>query len=298
MPAFAADADTWMASLAKAGQSHSYAGTFVYGRDGSFSSHAVWRQVKGGEVRERLLQLDGPAVEVVRINGQVQCSSDEFASAAEPSQAWQNPRFDAKALSEWYEFRVIGESRIADRPAVAIAVLARDQHRYSFELHLDRETAFPIKSLMLSEKGQLLERLQFTHFEAGNVPAPGLKATAACKPVEHVERTEPSSGWRADWLPPGFKLLESAQRPGVDADVPVTWLSYGDGLARFSVFIEPLRGAQVHDARSQMGPTVVVSKRISGSGGDVMVTVVGEVPLGTAERVALSARSEGEAAGQ
>lgn len=29
-----------------------------------------------------------------------------------------------------------------------------------------------------------------------------------------------------------------------------------------------------------------------------MVTVVGEVPLGTAERVALSARSEGEAAGQ
>ncbi|MCZ4238267.1 MucB/RseB C-terminal domain-containing protein, partial [Staphylococcus equorum] len=41
---------------------------------------------------------------------------------------------------------------------------------------------------------------------------------------------------------------------------------------------------------SQMGPTVAVSKRITAPGGDVMVTVVGEIPLGTAERIALSMR--------
>lgn len=43
-----------------------------------------------------------------------------------------------------------------------------------------------------------------------------------------------------------------------------------------------------------MGPTVAVSKRISTADGDVMVTVVGEVPLGTAERVALSMRADAE----
>lgn len=44
----------------------------------------------------------------------------------------------------------------------------------------------------------------------------------------------------------------------------------------------------VGDARSQLGPTVVVSKRLQTDDGGQMVTVVGEVPLGTAERVALS----------
>jgi sigma-E factor negative regulatory protein RseB len=71
----------------------------------------------------------------------------------------------------------------------------------------------------------------------------------------------------------------------------VAYLMYGDGLARFSVFLEPLRGELIEDARSQLWPTVVVSKRMSTADGDIMVTVVGEVPLGTAERVALSMRS-------
>lgn len=76
---------------------------------------------------------------------------------------------------------------------------------------------------------------------------------------------------------------------------PVACLTYGDGLARFSVFIEPLHGAMVGDARSQLGPTVVVSKRLQTDDGGQMVTVVGEVPLGTAERVALSIRPEAAA---
>ncbi|MFP5337687.1 MAG: MucB/RseB C-terminal domain-containing protein, partial [Gammaproteobacteria bacterium] len=82
--------------------------------------------------------------------------------------------------------------------------------------------------------------------------------------------------------------------PSPASSETVSWLSYGDGLAKFSVFLEPLRGALVEDARSQMGPTVAVSKRISTADGDVMVTVVGEVPLGTAERVALSMRADAE----
>ncbi len=296
MPAFAADAETWMNNLAKAGQSHSYSGTFVYGRDGSFSSHALWHRVEGKGVRERLLQLDGPAVEVVRVDGRVECSTEAFARDTE-GRGWQDANFDAKALSQWYEYRLIGDSRVADRPTVAIAVLARDQHRYSFELHLDRETGFAVKSLMLSEKGQLLERLQFTNFEVGAIAPTDLQPRSECKALEVPQLQKQAATWRADWLPPGFRLLDSSLAAG-DSKAPVTFLSYGDGLARFSVFIEPLQGEQVHDARSQMGPTVIVSKRISAAGGDVMVTVVGEVPLGTAERVALSVRDDAEKAGQ
>jgi sigma-E factor negative regulatory protein RseB len=38
-----------------------------------------------------------------------------------------------------------------------------------------------------------------------------------------------------------------------------------------------------------------VSRRQKTNNGDVMVTVIGEIPLGTAERIALSIRSPGEA---
>lgn len=60
---------------------------------------------------------------------------------------------------------------------------------------------------------------------------------------------------------------------------------YDDGLARFSVFLEPLNGATVTDTRTQLGPTVAVSRRVTTPQGEMMVTVVGEIPVGTAERI-------------
>jgi sigma-E factor negative regulatory protein RseB len=92
-------------------------------------------------------------------------------------------------------------------------------------------------------------------------------------------------------LPPGFELTSSAARKDAAAKSVVTSLMYDDGLARFSVFIEPLNGTAATDIRTQLGPTVAVSRRLTAPKGDVMVTVVGEIPLGTAERIALSIRS-------
>ncbi|MFL9815288.1 MucB/RseB C-terminal domain-containing protein [Stutzerimonas sp. VN223-3] len=297
MPAFAADAEDWMQRLAAAEKKQSYLGTFVYERNGSFSSHAVWQFVDDQKLRERLLQLDGPPAEVSLVDGKVQCASEDLASQVRDAQSRRHQQFDPNVLSKWYDFQVIGESRVAGRPTVALAIRPKDQHRYGFELHLDRETALPLKSLLLDENGQLLERFQFTHFSPDSVQLTDVQAGSACKPVSlNAERESKVPKWHSDWLPMGFQLLDSNVRPSPASDESVAWLSYGDGLARFSVFLEPLRGAVVEDARSQMGPTVAVSKRISTAGGDVMVTVVGEIPLGTAERVALSMRSGAEQA--
>ncbi|MCQ4243121.1 MucB/RseB C-terminal domain-containing protein [Stutzerimonas stutzeri] len=292
MPAFAADADAWLQRLATSEKKQSYHGTFMYERNGSFSSHAIWQLSENDKLYERLLQLDGSAAEVLLVNGRVQCASEQLASQVRDVTPWQQAQFDPVALGQWYDFQLIGDSRVAGRPAKAIAVRPKDQHRYGFELHLDSETALPLKSLLLNESGQLLERFQFVSFSPDGVQPADVEAGSACLTVSlaaESEAVEPQ--WRSDWLPEGFKLLDSNIRPSPASDEPVAWLSYGDGLARFSVFLEPLRGAVVEDARSHMGPTVAVSKRLTTADGDVMVTVVGEVPLGTAERVALSMRA-------
>ena len=297
VPAMAAnsspEASEWLNKLARAEQEQSYQGSFVYERNGSFSSHDIWHRVQDGKVSERLLQLDGATQEIVRVDGKLQCVSGGLSSGvgAPPDSA---PRvLDPLKLMSWYDLRVAGKSRVADRDAVIVTLRPRDQHRYAFELHLDRRTGLPLRSLMLNDKNQLLERFQMTRLDTDDLPTDDdLKASAACKPVERVASgsAETVAGWRSDWLPPGFEQINNSVRRDPARDSLVSSLMYDDGLARFSVFLEPVNGDVGPDTRAQLGPTVAVSRHLNTPKGKVMVTVVGEIPLGTAERVALSMR--------
>lgn len=294
LSAEAVDAQAWLNRLAEAQQHQSFHGTFIYERNGSFSTHAIWRRVeKSGQLLERLLQLDGLPHEVVRANGQVQCAHGNLAGRVAGAEGWPVAALDARQLAGWYDLQLVGESRVAGRSATVLMVTPRDQHRYGYELHLDAETGLPLKSLLLSDKGQLLERLQFTRLDISEPLAQALQPSSTCRPVSEVPGRAESAAqaWHSEWLPPGFRLDTTLDRSGAASDEPVVWLMYGDGLARFSVFLEPLRGASVSDGRSQFGPTAAVSRRLSTVDGDVMVTVVGEIPLGTAERVAMSMRA-------
>ncbi|WP_416466844.1 MucB/RseB C-terminal domain-containing protein [Pseudomonas sp. LFS044] len=299
VPALAAnsspEASEWLNKLAQAEQKQSYQGSFVYERNGSFSSHDIWHRVQDGKVSERLLQLDGTAQEIVRVDGKVQCVSGALASGVSSLPDAAPRMLDPLKLMSWYDLSVQGKSRVAGRDAVIVSLSPRDQHRYAFELHLDRKTGLPLRSLMLNEKGQLLERFQMTSLDTDNLPTDAqLHASAACKPVERVAstKTEAVAGWRSDWLPPGFELINSTVRRDPSRNSAVSSLMYDDGLARFSVFLEPVKEDASADVRTQLGPTSAVSRRLNTPKGKVMVTVVGEIPLGTAERIALSMRPQ------
>ncbi len=291
-PVQAADAQDWLQRMAQSSQQN-FHGTFIYERNGNFSTHAIWHKAEVGTVKERLLQLDGPAQEVLRVDGRPQCVSGGLAYEMPDVQS-PALHLDGAALQKHYETRLLGRSRVAGRSAVVLMLMPRDQHRYAFELHLDEDTALPLKSLLISDKGQLLERFQFIDLELGNAGGDqALQPGETCKPVTFNKVIELVQPWRAGWLPPGFQLSQSLQRPGLASSIPVACLMYGDGLARFSVFLEPLNGVSVDDSRRQLGPTAVVSRRMPTVDGDVMVTVVGEIPLGTAERIALSMQVAG-----
>lgn len=287
LPVQAAEPQAWLQRLTQADK-QSFQGTFIYERNGSFSTHGIWHRGGEGPVSERLLQLDGSAQEVLRVDGRPQCVSGALADQIADVQ-WPARHLDAAQLEQRYEMRMLGRSRVAGRPAVVLALIPRDQYRYAFELHLDEETALPLKSLLISEKGQLLERFQFVSLEPREqLDDEALKPGSTCQPVSYSKVEELNQAWKAGWVPPGFELNRALQRTSPASSQPVASLLYGDGLARFTVFLEPLNGAGAEDARSQLGPTAVVSRRISTGNGDMMVTVVGEIPMGTAERVALS----------
>ena len=294
VPAHADEAQDWLKRLGQAEQQHSYQGTFVYERNGSFSTHSIWHRVQDGKVRERLMQLDGSAQEVIRTDGRTECVTGKLASGLGDVTAVSARQFDAQKLNDWYSVTKQGDSRVAGRPVVVISLAPRDQHRYGFELYLDRETGLPLKSLLLNDKGQLLERYQFTNLVTTPPDDNQLTPTGQCRPVAVADAASPAPdtahAWHSDWLPPGFEQVSRRVHRDPRTKSEVTSLLYDDGLTRFSVFIEPLQGAAVPDARVQLGPTAAVTRHLSTPQGDMMATVVGEIPLGTAERIALSMR--------
>ncbi|MGZ9707451.1 MucB/RseB C-terminal domain-containing protein [Pseudomonas sp. GNP013] len=297
LPAHADEAQNWLTRLGRAEQQQSFKGTFVYERNGSFSTHDIWHRVQKGQVRERLLQLDGSAQEVVRVDGRTQCVSGVLVAGLGNSRESPSRALDPKKLTQFYELAVIGESRVAGRNAVIVSITPRDQYRFGFELHLDRETALPLKSLLLNDQGQLLERFQFTRLDTSTTPSDrDLQPTGECKPVavvqEQAPEVESSEAWHLEWVPPGFQLIKSSARKDAQTKATVESLMYEDGLARFSVFLEPISEVSATETRTQIGPTVAVSRRLNTVDGERIVTVVGEIPIGTAERIALSVRSE------
>lgn len=295
LPAHADDAQDQLKRLVQAEQRQSFQGTFVYERNGNFSTHRIWHRVMDGKVRERLLQLDGSAQEVLRVDGATQCVSGTLVAGVSNIPESPTHAFDTARLSAWYDIKVSGSSRVAGRSATVVTLTPRDQHRYGIELHLDKQTGLPLKSLLLGDKGQLLERFQFTDLNTTDPLTDAvLLPSADCRPVKVTStKVEPPTrevNWHAGWLPPGFELSTAAARKDPDTKTLVTSLMYDDGLARFSVFIEPVSSVAATDIRTQLGPTVAVSRRVTTAKGDAMVTVVGEIPIGTAERIALSMR--------
>ncbi len=245
LPAHADEAQNWLTRLGRAEQQQSFQGTFVYERNGSFSTHDIWHRVQKGHVRERLLQLDGSAQEVVRVDGRTQCVSGVLVAGLGNSRESSSRALDPKKLTQFYELAVIGKSRVAGRNAVIVSITPRDQYRFGFELHLDRETALPLKSLLLNDQGQLLERFQFTRLDTSSTPSDrDLQPTGECKPVsvvqEQTSEVESSEAWHLEWVPPGFQLIKGSARKDTQTKATVESLMYEDGLARFSVFLEPI----------------------------------------------------------
>ena len=293
------EAAQWLQRLQEARTAQAYQGTFVYERKGAFSTHQVQRQVYAqGQLLEYFVQLNGPAHEVLRVDGRVQCMSSAMADELALIDLWPAEQITMQQLEQWYEPRLLGNARVAGQITTALLFAPRDQHRYPVEIHLERDTATLLKSLLFNEQGQLLERLQFVQFQ--KLPSdmaatqPPIQPSAECLAV--AEQTEllaitSNSDWSAAWVPPGFMLLSSHSKKSVDRSGNVLSQVYSDGLAHFTVFTENIDNLEIDGGRRQLGPTAVVSRKVSQADETVMVTVVGEIPLGSAERVALSMRA-------
>lgn len=191
-----------------------------------------------------------------------------------PVAASQQRVADACELAVHYEFQGESGPVIAGRATQRIKARPRDSLRFGYVMDVDRETGLPLRVITATLKGQVLERYEFARVSV---------AGGGDEPPEGVPSSE-SSHYRLATLPPGFRLVRHL-------DVPVETLVFSDGFAAASVFVEtPSQRLKAGEGAVMRGSTISYSRGMKGTGGSVLITVIGEVPLQTARLLADAVR--------
>jgi sigma-E factor negative regulatory protein RseB len=297
----AQEAREWLDKMDRAVEQLNYHGTFVHLLAGTAETLRIIHRNENGRSAERIVSLDGVGREIIRQQDEVQCILPDRRVVLLEARKDVSPLVSAlpsysTELEPHYELSLRPHARIVNRPVQVIEIKPRDEFRYGYRLWLDLETAMPLRSQLVGERGEIVEQILFTEIDfVDSIPESELAATidttgfTMLRAPESPRLTEGGLPWRAASVPGGFKLSVAIQGPIAGSEYPVEHLVYSDGLATVSVFIEdPKTTADVGEGFSNVGSTNAFSLTLRGR----KVTAVGEVPRQTVRTIASSLVAE------
>jgi len=279
-----------------------YEGVFAYQTGQNLQSiRIIHRADEQGET-ERLVSLNGAAREVIRTNDLVTCIFPE-GKRVNVNRRPLGRGFPSDLLrrlgsaTPYYDVVKGKSGRVADRLVGELIIKPIDNYRYGFRLWVDKESDLLLKSELLAEDGQVLETFSFSTIEMGKTIPDSLLQSQIPSGTEMTwDRTEPVSAanmaatnllpkWHIAWLPEGFSLVAQQNRIKAKNGATVEQRVYSDGLSSVSVFIEKIRARHSHlHGGSKMGAVNAFGTILNAH----FVTVVGEVPAKTVEKIGTS----------
>ncbi len=309
---FAAQTDLtaheWLLKMSHAFRELNYKGIFTYERGNHLEALEITHLIEDGIQRERLYHLNGAPREVIRHGHSIdymyagdqilrQGSIKQKKAASKKIGPFSVATPSAMAnLTDYYRLALKEQTRIADRRSIQISVEPIDIYRYGYDLWLDAETGLLLKSSLISPDQRVLERFQFVQVEIGDdledtqiLP----KQASHYQPKQHTllnneAQLEADVPIEVNWTPKGFRMSSHQQNSAHNNSPEPYVLMYTDGLAVFSVFIESDVAADTAVGVVRHGATVAFATLVAQNNDQHLVTVVGEIPLATAERVAQS----------
>lgn len=282
----------WLNEMRTSIQQLNYQGEYLHRRGDETSVYAIAHATRDGEPVELLQQLDGDMIEVLREGNRVVCyypkGSEDLVDRAVPAAPFsQMGPMQLDRIAESYQAMAMGEARVAGRDARVVS-LSADEWRYHHKLWLDKATGLLLQSEIRDRDGIVLEQFRYTRLTVGEpVSDEALQPSLAKARVRQQTqyRSEPEQpdddGFRTEpgWLPAMFKLEMTERYQSNEG-----WMEkrvYSDGLATFSLFVEPAMDDKPMASQARMGATSAVMQQQ----GDLMVTVIGEIPPRTARRL-------------
>ena len=307
-PPVSAEVSDLLLDMNRAFAEQDYDGVFTYISGDEVSSIRVVHKVVDGEQRERLVHMNGAPREILRHGEEVVCivmPGDDLAVLENSIPAGPFARAfvrEFERLGSSYTLSEMGEGRVAGRKAKRIAVLPRDRHRYGYRLWLDAENSLLLRSQLVDRNGRRLEEFLFSTILfgddvkdsalEGDEMAGSMVSHLTLKNPNMVATSEPAASaddnvdWQIAWMPDGFKMASADIRRKRASGGFVDSMIYSDGLATFSIFVEPMpeKGAARMTARN--GATLAVARGIRAGGQQIyLATLVGEIPETTGTRI-------------
>jgi len=269
---------------------YDYKGVLTYEQGGQLQSFEVGSVVSQGLIEQKLELLNGPK------------TSHHFSF---DSSCEKKPSLKSSELSEYYNCSV----RVAGYEGTEIVLLSHDKYRNGYQYVVDNVSKLMLRSMTLTPDRRMTERVQFAQlsYEAymASDDEPGKEENLASVSADTNSQNEVTptlekiadkphkigcdqlsieNSWIAGWLPAGFVILDSK----LEGERAV--LVYGDGISTFSVFIDTVIESFLSPSNAQRGATTVYINYLSDHSSTYLVSIIGEIPLATAERVLSSLR--------
>jgi len=292
------DALGWLQRAADAARNASYAGTFVHSNGERTSTIRVTHMSVNGDEHERIESLDGPALEVVRRNDEMFCYYPDARTVRLDRRV--NARFfpslfraSPEVIEHSYDVRLGTLEHVLGYNCRWLRLEPHDSLRYAQRLCSEVDSGLVVRAKTIGPGGQVIEQYTFTDLKIGSNAVHGdVKSIFEARVKQWITDAQPreeakgvDTGWAAPGVPPGFQKVAELRRLLPGRPNPVSQLIFSDGLASVSVFVEPNGSPpRTESITNQDGTTTFVSI----PKGDELVTVLGEVPLETAEQVGKS----------
>ncbi|ASI89833.1 MULTISPECIES: sigma-E factor regulatory protein RseB [Vibrio] len=239
-----------------------------------------------------LVYLSGPVREVIRRGNEVsyiEPGVDPFTIESGKMVAPLMPLLnsDVKQLSEYYDYVRVGRAREAGAPTQVFRVVPKDGLRYSYVLWVDEKSKLPLRADLLDRDGEILEQYRVISYAVNDHIATMLSSlddvqlpAVLSLPKGNIEQTF----WHVGWVPNGFQPKDLNRYRMLATEDVVESQMFTDGLFSFSVYISDrdsnsLKGQLIRQGRRTVHSIVLNDKQIS---------VVGDIPPATAQRIAQS----------
>ncbi|MFA0084130.1 sigma-E factor regulatory protein RseB [Vibrio sp. 10N.261.51.F12] len=239
-----------------------------------------------------LVYLSGPVREVIRRGSEIsyiEPGVDPFTIESGKMVAPLMPLLDGDIthLSEFYDYVRVGRAREAGAATQVFRIVPKDGLRYSYVLWIDETSKLPLRADLLDRDGEILEQYRVISYSVNDKVAEMLSALDKVQlpavlslPKGNIEETY----WQVGWVPNGFEPKDLNRYRMFSTDNIVESQMFTDGLFSFSVYVSE------RDNNSLKGELIRQGRRTVHSvvSGDRQISVVGDIPPATAQRIAQS----------
>ncbi|MDF2154116.1 sigma-E factor regulatory protein RseB [Vibrio sp. CAU 1672] len=285
-------AEALLHQMSEASQNLSYEISYILIKTNSIEPLLYRHATHDEEQYAHLVYLSGPVREVIRRGREIsyiETGAEPFTiesgKMVAPIMPMLNTNIDE--LNLYYDYVQVGRAREAGVATQVLRIVPKDGLRYSYVLWIDEQSKLPLRADLLDRDGEMLEQYRAISYTVNPKIAElmsGLQNVQLPAVLTMPKGELSKSNWRVGWIPEGFEPNELNRYRMAVTDQMVESQLYSDGLFDFSVYVankdqHSLKGQLVRQGRRTLHSFVR---------GEYEISVVGDIPPATAQRIAQS----------